>query len=438
MNTAFPAHKFIRKSCFHVFVLTVFCLLFSFSAFSKTLLVGSGQKFKTIKSAIAAAQNGDEIIVKKGVYKEGEIIITKSLVLSGENLPVIDGGNKYEMLQIGADGVVIKGFVLQNSGAGSIKDIAAISLFKVRNCKILGNTFKNNFFGIHISGSNHCVIKDNIITGNHTTESNSGNGIHLWKTDSSEIINNTISGHRDGIYFEFVTNTKIIQNKSIGNIRYGLHFMFSNGNVYEKNIFRKNGAGVAVMFTTHIVMRDNIFELNWGGASYGLLLKSITNSIIEHNLFLQNTVGIYMEGSDKLLVRNNEFRNNGYALKIMANCIEDTLLANNFISNTFDVSTNGSLNLSLFEGNYWDKYAGYDLDKNKIGDVPYRPVSLFSMIIEKVPNSVLLLRSMVSEILDQVERVMPDVIPASLVDNKPVMKELKLTRPSWKMSLKGR
>lgn len=438
MKAAFPVNKLITKSCFRILVLAVFAQLFSFSAFSKTLLVGSGQTYKTISSAIKAAENGDEIIVKKGTYKEGEIIITKKITLSGEGMPVIDGERKYEMMKIGANGVVVKGFVFQNSGATSIRDIAAVKLMGARNCTISGNTFKDNFFAIYLSGSSNCIIKDNVVQGNKLTEANSGNGIHLWKTDSSEIINNTVSGHRDGIYFEFVTNTKITQNRSEGNIRYGLHFMFSDGNVYERNIFRANGAGVAVMFTKNIIMRDNIFELNWGGASYGLLLKSITNSTVEHNLFVRNTVGIYMEGSDKLFIRNNEFRNNGYALKIMANCIEDTLLNNNFIANTFDVSTNGSLQMSLFEGNYWDKYKGYDLDKNKIGDVPYRPVSLFSMIIEKVPNSVLLLRSMVSEILDQVERVFPDVIPESLMDKKPEMKELKLARPSWKKSSKGR
>jgi nitrous oxidase accessory protein len=32
--------------------------------------------------------------------------------------------------------------------------------------------------------------------------------------------------------------------------------------------------------------------------------------------------------------------------------------------------------MNLIE-NYWDKYEGYDLDKNKIGDIPYHPLSLY-------------------------------------------------------------
>ena len=56
-----------------------------------------------------------------------------------------------------------------------------------------------------------------------------------------QIIANTISGHRDGIYFEFVTNSIIWRNISTKNIRYGLHFMFSNDDAYITNVFKNNG-----------------------------------------------------------------------------------------------------------------------------------------------------------------------------------------------------
>lgn len=386
---------------------------------------------KSIKSALRAANPGDEIVVKGGTYKEGNIVIDKPVRLIGQHKPVIDGELKYEMITVTADGVVIEGFELRNSGSASISDIAALRLQNVLNCRILHNELNNNFFGIYLAGSRHCLVAHNIVTGENTKESNSGNGIHSWKCDSNEIIENTVTGHRDGLYFEFTRQTNITGNLSTKNLRYGLHFMFSDGNVYERNVFRANGSGVAVMYTQNIIMRDNVFEHNWGAASYGLLLKTIDRSVIEHNLFLENTVGIFMEGSGKLHIRDNEFRSNGWAIKIMASCMEDTLAHNNFIANTFDIATNGSLNANLFRENYWDKYRGYDLDKNNIGDVPYRPVSLFSMVMEKIPNSVMLLRSMVSEILDQVEKVRPDVIPESLVDEKPLMHRLPLKSDSW-------
>ena len=51
------------------------------------------------------------------------------------------------------------------------------------------------------------------------------------------IENNHIQGHRDGIYFEFVTESIIRKNLSEKNIRYGLHFMFSHNDHYTRKYF---------------------------------------------------------------------------------------------------------------------------------------------------------------------------------------------------------
>ena len=240
---------------------------------------------------------------------------------------------------------------------------------------------------------------------------------------------NTVFGHRDGIYFEFVKHSLIKDNISRNNIRYGLHFMFSHDNTYLNNTFKKNSAGVAVMYTKGIKMFNNKFEDNWSASSYGLLLKEISNSEIKGNLFRNNTAGIYMDGSHHLNINNNDFRSNGRAMKISTTCINNKYTYNNFIGNSFDISTNitssATADDNLFEMNYWDKYTGYDLNKDKIGDVPYRPVSIFSMIVERMPHAVILLRSMFVDILDLSERVMPVFIPKTIIDNKPLMEVRK-------------
>src|SRR5699024_10093507 len=102
------------------------------------------------------------------------------------------------------------------------------------------------------------------------------------------------------------------------------------------------------------------------------------------------------------------------------------LTENNFIHNTFDVATNGSLTLNSFERNYWDKYDGYDLDKDKVGDVPHRPISLYSMIVEKYPMAMLLFRSFMVTLLDRTERIMPSLTPENLKDDFPLMKRVEL------------
>lgn len=82
-----------------------------------TLHVGSIHTYRSIKSAIYDAQSGDSIVVHGGLYKEGNIYIDKSLFLLGENMPIIDGQKKVEVLTIKADSVTIKGFRIQYSGS---------------------------------------------------------------------------------------------------------------------------------------------------------------------------------------------------------------------------------------------------------------------------------------------------------------------------------
>ena len=387
----------------------------------KDIVVKSGE---SIKQAVEKSVKGDRIIVKEGLYKESEILIDKQIHLIGEGYPTIDGFSKGEILIIKADSVTVKGFYVCNSGYSGMHDYAAIRVENSSYCTIQSNRLINNYFGIYLANSTYCSIIYNEATSNAVTESSSGNGIHLWKCNNILVMNNTITGHRDGIYFEFVTHSSVKNNSSFKNVRYGLHFMFSNDDDYENNVFADNGAGVAVMYTKNVKMINNRFEFNKGSNAYGLLLKEITDSKISGNTFTGNTVGIYSEGGTRISIDHNDFTSNGYACRILGNCTDDTLTANNFTANTFDVTTNSSRNSNLFKGNYWDKYKGYDIDKDGTGDVPFRPVSLFSKIVEETPEAVFLLRSFVADLLDMAERVVPVFTPESLIDETPRMNKV--------------
>ena len=403
-------------------------LLISISLFctAKTLHVGKQYGNTTIQQAVDIANNGDTVLVDAGHYHEKNLVIQKSIVLLGINRPILDGDKKYEIISIKADNVTVDGFKLIRSGIGTLDDPAGIKIYNKRNVTISNNDLFDTFFFFYSQVGRNCIIKNNTLQAFGIAEQEIGNGIHCWKSDSLQIIGNNIKGHRDGIYFEFVTNSHITKNISTNNIRYGLHFMFSNNDVYTSNIFKNNGAGVAVMFTKGVKMYNNIFEENWGDAAYGLLLKEISDSHIEGNKFIKNTSGIFMEGASRIKINNNLFKNNGWALKVQASCMDNTITKNNFIGNTFDVGTNGSLVLNSYNGNYWDKYEGYDLNKDGIGDIPYRPVSLFSMILEKMPPAMALFRSFMVTILDKTEKIIPSITPENLKDDTPLMKPLKL------------
>jgi nitrous oxidase accessory protein len=386
------------------------------------LNVGKGQTINSIHQAIERANEGDTVRVQSGIYREGNISISKRILLQGINYPVLDGEHKVEVISVKSSNVTVEGFKVVRSGRNGTDDLAGIKIYGVRAVVLRNNILDDNLFGIYTQYGTACRIEGNRIRAYGTSEQLSGNGIHCWKSDSMCIIGNEITGQRDGIYFEFVTESVIWRNNSHDNIRYGLHFMFSNNDAYISNVFSRNGAGVAVMFTHGIKMFNNFFEDNWGEAAYGLLLKEISDSYIEGNHFTHNTTGIHMEGSSRISMQRNIFESNGYALRIQGSCEEDELLRNDFIGNTFDIGTNSSLSLNHFSRNYWDKYKGYDLGRDGIGDVPYHPVSLFSTVVETNPTAMMLFRSFMVTLLDESEKVLPSITPEGLKDEHPKMK----------------
>ncbi len=402
-------------SCFIVLIFFYQTLL------SKTIKVSKNEKINKIKSALLDAKHGDTVLVDGGYYNEGNIVIDKSISLIGINLPTIDGDKKFEVLSIRSNNVQIKGFRIQHSGYASLDDPGGIKVYESSNVIIQNNILYDNFFGIYIQYSKNVLIKDNKIEAFGKQEQEIGNGIHCWKSDSLQIIGNVLLGNRDGIYFEFVTNSVIWRNISKNNIRYGLHFMFSNDDSYFTNLFKNNGAGVAVMFTKRVVMMNNVFEENWGDASYGLLLKEISDCYLFGNKFNKNTSAIFMDGTNRIVVEKNSFKSNGWGIKIQANCMDNSIVKNNFISNTFDVATNGTLTLNEFKQNYWDKYDGYDLNKDQIGDVPFHPLSIYSVVVEKNPPAMILFRSFMVNLLDKSEKMIPSLTPENFVDLKPKM-----------------
>lgn len=406
-----------------VIIVCLFLTAFLSAIEARQVIVCQSCLASTVAEGIAQASTGDTVLIQPGHYFESNIIVDKSITLLGVDYPILDGGNENEILTVIAENVTISGLQIQNVGTSYIEDRAGIRMKKADGFTLSNNKLYNTFFGIYIEHSDHGTIINNYVEGEAVDEMSSGNAIHLWYCKSITIKDNVVLNHRDGIYFEFVDSSQITGNHSSGNLRYGLHFMFSNDDDYRNNTFARNGAGVAVMFSKKINMIDNVFENNWGKSSYGLLLKEIYDAEIRHNVFDGNSIGIFVEGSTRINYHYNVFKGNGWAIKISGGCLDNDISRNNFVSNTFDLAIYSNAVGNKFNGNYWSLYGGYDLDKNGVGDVPYRPVKLFNFIVNRTPESIVLLRSLFIDIINFSERVSPALTPANVVDESPSMRE---------------
>ncbi|MCB0734140.1 MAG: nitrous oxide reductase family maturation protein NosD [Flavobacteriales bacterium] len=413
----------MRKALF----IAILPIIASMGATAKVIEVCASCAHQSIQQAVEAADSLDDIRVLKGRYLTQEVVIEKQISICGESGSVIDGGGK-TIFYVHHNGVSLTNLNLQNVATSYVEDRAAIKCNNSDNVHFKNLHISNAFFGILVEKSDHGVIEECEVIGKVTKEtyleSSSGNAIHLWYCNNMSIQNNTVKFHRDGIYFEFVKQSIIENNLSDGNLRYGLHFMFSHGNAYRHNRFIRNGAGVAVMYSSEVLMERNEFVDNWGESAYGLLLKDITDSELKHNRFRNNTIAISADNSLRVKIAFNQFDKNGYALRIMGNCMDNTLENNDFLQNSFDVVTNTSKNYNTFNHNYWEEYRGYDLDGDGVGDVPYRPVKLFSYIIAQSQPAIILMRSSFINLLDLAEKVTPVLTPETLMDNQPVMRPI--------------
>ncbi|MCC7245239.1 MAG: nitrous oxide reductase family maturation protein NosD [Saprospiraceae bacterium] len=406
------------------FLITLLFALGAMDLAAASIHAGVGQATGSIREAINMAAAGDTIYIHEGYYQEGNLTIDKPLALIGLNYPVLDGNHQVEILTVTASDVVIFGLEIRNSGQLSTIDLAGIKVLSAQRVVIENCHLRDCNFGIYLSNTQDCRVASNNVQGILKEEQNCGNGIHLWKCERALIEGNYLTGHRDGIYFEFVTDSEIRYNHSEANMRYGLHFMFSHNDHYHHNRFVRNGAGVAVMYSRQVKMTENLFGFNWGSSAYGLLLKDISDSHIWKNRFEQNSAGVYLEGASRIIIEQNRFQENGWALRVQASCDANTIRQNDFVGNTFDVSTNGSLVLNTFDNNYWDRYEGYDLNRDGIGDVPFRPVSLYAVVVERMPFGLLLMRSFMVYLMDKVEKIVPSLTPEQLMDQQPFMKSL--------------
>lgn len=400
-----------------------FAVLCPLVARAADIIVDQRGAVRTVADALAVARPGDRIVIRPGTYREPTIHVrTPRITIVGENWPVLDGDNAHAVMIVEADDVTVRGLVLTRTGVSNLEDRAAVRVRNARRCIIEGNRFRDNLFGIYLERASSCVVRGNDLTATGTSQTTSGNGIHLWNSPGTLVERNRVSGHRDGIYFEFSTHGVTRGNVSERNQRYGLHFMYSDSCRYEGNDFRDNHSGVAVMYSRDVAIVGNRFTDAEGGAAYGLLLKEILGGEVARNHFGANTTGLYLEGSSRLAVRDNDFIRNGWAARVLAGAEGNRFTGNRFVGNAFDVATNSRSATSTFDGNWWDAYRGYDLDRDGVGDVPFRPVRLFALVVEQHPEALALLRSPFVSILDAAERVLPVLTPAALADARPLMK----------------
>jgi nitrous oxidase accessory protein len=399
-------------------------------AAQQALVVSPEGPWRRLGDAVHAAAPGDTIRVRPGTYTEPTIVVDRAVVIRGEAGAVLDGVGVRELLVIAANDVTIQGLTFRHTGSSHREDRAALRVLEVADCQVVDNQFEDTFFAIYLQKATGCRVVANRITGVPGREAITGNGIHAWGSTGTTIRDNVIRGHRDGIYLEFARHTTVRDNRSEHNVRYGLHFMFSDSSSYAGNTFAANGTGVAVMYSRDVTMTGNRFAGSRGASAYGLLLKDVTDVRLTDNVFADNTAALVADGANRLAARGNRFVGNAWAVRLLASTTGAVFERNDFTRNTFDVVVNSRSTRATFRANWWDGYRGWDLDRDGTGDVPHHPVRLFALLVARAESALLLQRSLFVRLLDAAERAVPVLTPDAVVDSAPRMRPIATRRPA--------
>jgi len=398
------------------------------AAWAKILQVGQGGSFTSVREAIRAAEPGDTIRVQRGTYS-GNLFLDKRLALEGIGKPVIRGDGKDSVITVLADGCAIRGFVVERSGPMLVYEDSGI-LLKSDNNRIEGNELRDILFGIYLYQSDGNTIRENVISGRpHLESGERGSGIHIWDSVNNTILRNAISQERDGMYLQNA-NRSFISGNRVHDLRYGLHYMFSDDNRFEDNDFFNNVAGAAIMYSKNIVFRRNAFVRNRGFSSYGILFQDSLDCVAEENTISDNTTGVFMEALNRSVFRRNTIAANDIAIQAFSSASQDVFTENNFVANLSPFQLVGKVTDIRWtvgtRGNYWSEYDGYDLDGNGIGDVEFRIQNAFEHLEGNYPRLRIYLSSPASSALAASQRLLPILDPPKTADRYPLMRPMDL------------
>ena len=376
----------------------------------------------TLARAIAAAEPGATLRLGPGLYA-GPVTIDRSLAIEGVAGTLLEGAGEGSVITIDAPDVSVEGVMVLGSGSSHETIDAGIKLTKkARGARVSGNTLLGNLYGIDIHGARDSVVAGNAITGRDDPRMNErGNGVYVWNAPGAEVRDNTIRLGRDGIFVN-TSRDNVLSGNRFDDLRFAIHFMYSNGSEVSGNVSRGNHLGYALMFSSDLTVRGNVSE---GDRDHGIMLNYVNDAVITDNLVRGGGEKcLFMYNAHKNALRDNRFEGCPIGIHFTAGSERNVISGNAFVGNRNQVKYVGTSAQEWSEdgrGNYWSDFAGFDLNADGIADQAYRPNDLIDNVLWTQPAASLLLGSPAAQLIRWAQREFPGLLPGGVVDSAPLM-----------------
>ena len=373
-------------------------------------------------AAIAEAKSGDVLALSPGIY-QGNFIIDKPLTLDGAEGVIFDGGGEGSVIRITATDVVVKGLTIIGSGSDHTKADSAIFLDRTAHrAHIENNLLDGNLIGVYVWGQKDAEVTHNRIIGRRDFRMNDrGNGVYVWNAPGAIVAYNDIRYGRDGVFVNASRKNKFIGNR-FRNLRFAVHYMYTQNSEVSDNVSIDNDAGYSLMFSDKLKVTGN-YSLR--DKRHGILLNYANRSEFSDNKVVQSgDKCVFIYNSNKNAFRGNWFEGCAIGVHFTGGSEGNVIAGNSFIGSQNQVKYVGTKWVEWSDqgrGNYWSDNAAFDLNGDGISETSYKPNDMVDQIIWRHPTAKTLLSSPAVKMLRWAQGQFPAFYPGGVIDRSPLM-----------------
>jgi nitrous oxidase accessory protein len=372
-----------------------------------------------LQARLDAAAPGATIEVEPGEYT-GDLFIDKPVRLVGRGRPLLVGSGHGSVVRVRADDVTLEGFAIDGRRGGDLSRDSAGVHTASRNTVLRDLEVRDTLFGIYLREAAGAVVERCRIRGIPGRDPGErGSGIHAYNMEGFRFERNELVDVRDGLYLQNASKG-VIRGNLARDVRYGLHYMFSDDNLFEDNTFENGAAGTAIMYSERLVFRRNRFLRNRGFASVGLLFQTCDDVLAESNLIADNARGVFIEGSHRITLRGNVIAGSDVAVVLYDPAGGHRFEGNSFVGNMTPLDLVARRTDTVFAGNYWSGNDEPDLDGDGRSDRAYRLTSVFDHFRGNLTAADLLSDSFAASAISAAERAFPVLRQVPVEDPSPL------------------
>jgi nitrous oxidase accessory protein len=401
--------------------LTVAALVFPGGyARAETIAVPAGGD--ALRKAVAAAPAGTVLRLAAGIHA-GPVTIERPLILDGEDGAVVQGTGEGKVITVSAPDVGIRHVTVRGSGASLFGMDSGIFLDKAAERAVVeDDRLDANLIGVYVWGAKDARVRHNSIRGRDDLRlAERGNGVQVWNAPGAIVEGNDIARVRDGI-FTTTSRRNAFRDNRFSDLRFGVHYMYTNESEVSGNVSTGNHAGYAIMYSDRLTIRNNRSD---GDRDHGFLFNFVNFSRIDGNAVVH--------GGDKCVfifnANGNRFHDNWFegcriGIHFTAGSERNEIAGNAFVANRTQVMYVGTRNLDWSvagRGNYWSDNPAFDLNGDGIADTAYRPNDVVDQVVWRYPAAKLLLNSPATQIVRWAQSQFPALHPGGVIDTAPLM-----------------